>query len=125
MSVTLAVNNTNDSPENDIGFAEFWMVYPRREAKKDAEKAWKQIRSDLYPQIINAAAAWRREWIRREQNFIPLPATWLRGERWEDELPRTEYTHQSQQAATPDKPYVRGELSEAAKALIARQKGMR
>lgn len=125
MSMRLAVNNANDSPEHQIGFDEFWCVYPRREAKKDAMKAWKQIRSDLYPLIINAAAAWRREWARREQNFLPLPATWLRGERWEDELPRTEYTHQSQTPVAPNAPYVRPELSEAAKALIARQKGMR
>jgi alkylhydroperoxidase/carboxymuconolactone decarboxylase family protein YurZ len=69
-------------------FDEFWKVYPRKIAKADARKAWKQtesIRPDLQTIIQAVEAACKTEqWMRGGGQFIPYPATWIRGERWED-----------------------------------------
>lgn len=68
---------------------ETWLSnYPRREAKADARKAWMQtalIRppmETLITRTMSVCKHWRDEG--RERKFIPLPATFLRGERWED-----------------------------------------
>lgn len=71
-----------------ITFDDFWLLYPRHVAKKDARKAWARISPTLYADILTALAAWRRVWAGKDQEFLPYPATWLNGERWEDELPR-------------------------------------
>lgn len=74
-----------------LGFQAFWERYPRRDAKKDATKAWGQVVKDAETeQKIHAALDWQIPiFEQRQREFIPLPATWLRGERWEDEKPTT------------------------------------
>ena len=67
-------------------FERFWAVYPRRDAKKDARKAWTQIGGDQHVEAILTALGWQAaQWTERQ--FTPLPATYLRGERWDDEPP--------------------------------------
>lgn len=66
-------------------FAEFWSAYPRKEAKKDAEAAWASVVAPL--DVLLAAIALKlksEDWQRSKGQFIPLPASWLRGKRWED-----------------------------------------
>ncbi len=71
-------------PEGD--FDKFWEIYPRKEAKQRAYKAWLRIRpqNGTCEQILNAIQAqklsdqWRR-------GIIPHPATWLNDQRWLDE----------------------------------------
>lgn len=66
-------------------FLLFWQSYPRKEAKGDAEKAFGPACKLADPEkIIAACKAFRWPDDRR---FIPLPATWLRAKRWEDEQP--------------------------------------
>ena len=71
-------------------FEEFWKHYPRKVAKADARKAWQQtknVRPELTMLISAIKAHCKTEqWMRNSGAFIPYPATWLRGERWEDEL---------------------------------------
>jgi hypothetical protein len=69
-------------------FADFWKLYPRREAKKDAEKAWGKLSEDQKKKAIESIPVHAKCWCNecREKHFIPLPASWLRGERFEDEL---------------------------------------
>ena len=73
-------------------FEAFWECYPRRHAKKDARKAWAQLNPppDLVEKIIEHVTlrARSRQWL---DGFIPLPATFIRGERWEDELCREDF----------------------------------
>ena len=67
------------------GFAEWWSLYQRKDARQDAVKAWRQLNptEQLREALMAALRVWR--WNdRRELN--PLPASWLRGRRWEDEL---------------------------------------
>lgn len=110
-------------PEEEICFASFWLLYPRKEAKKDSEKAWSQIPRSVWPDVIIAVAGWRREWARRSDiHYIPMPASWLRGERWEDELPVQPATHQSQVPTEREAPFIRGELPQHVRDLIAKQK---
>lgn len=77
--------------ELDHRFSDFWAVYPRKAAKADAAAAWQKV--DLHECDKIIADVKRRtgtEWSGKETTFIPYPATYLRGRRWEDEveLPR-------------------------------------
>lgn len=72
------------------GFEEFWKSYPKKVAKADARKAWlqtKDVRPPL-PELLSKIHAHCKteQWMKSGGAFIPYPATWLRGERWEDEL---------------------------------------
>lgn len=71
------------------GFASFWKRYPRKVGKQDAMKAWKRLKpdADLLRAIgegLERAKA-SEQWQRDRGQFIPHPATWLNGRRWEDE----------------------------------------
>jgi hypothetical protein len=65
-------------------FEAFWHLYPRHQARKDALKAWAQLRpdDDLVDQILTNLRV--RTWP-DQQRFIPLPASYLRGYRWTDD----------------------------------------
>lgn len=71
------------------GFAEFWSAWPRKVGKAQAEKAWSKLHpsDDLVTAILRAIAAQSRspQWLKDGGQFIPHPATWLNGKRWEDE----------------------------------------
>lgn len=69
------------------GWDQFWAAYPRHVAKAEARKAWAKL--DPSPELVTAildALAWQREqWT--DPKYTPYPASYLRGERWEDEPP--------------------------------------
>lgn len=69
-------------------FEQFWAAYPRRLAKKDAEKAWKKIPVHMQTDVIAALRNHVKSWQQKgtEKQFIPYPASWLNGARWEDEI---------------------------------------
>lgn len=70
-------------------FEHFWDVWPKRVAKADARRAWeKAVKKDDPEVIIAAAAEYAASPFRPEMKFIPLPATWLNGERWLDDPPQ-------------------------------------
>lgn len=74
---------------DESDFELFWAAWPRKVAKAEARKAWAQtarVRPDLQT-ILTAikAACGTEQWMRGQGQYIPHPATWLRGERWEDE----------------------------------------
>lgn len=72
-------------------FDTFWTAYPKKEAKKDAEVAFAKLNPDpeLLAKMLAAIAAKRQshDWAKENGKFIPLPATWIRAERWNDEVP--------------------------------------
>ncbi len=73
-------------------FAKFYSAYPNHKAKQDALKAWLQVAPAL--EAVLAALAWQRkqeDWTKEGGKFVPLPATYLRGRRWEDEKPGWAY----------------------------------
>lgn len=73
-------------------FDDFWQKFPRKVAKLEAVKAWKQMTREYSPEeIIGGLLRNLPSLVRREKQFIPHPATWLRQGRWMDEpeQPRT------------------------------------
>lgn len=67
------------------GFDEFWAVYPRRQGKADALKAWGQRKCSLVARNVIAGAARYRDDPNREDQFTKLPAGWIREGRWDDD----------------------------------------
>lgn len=76
-------------PALSAAFDRFWEAYPRRQGKEAARKAWTKIRPDdaLLAEMLSALERQRAsdQWQRDGGQFIPYPATWLNGRRWEDE----------------------------------------
>lgn len=70
------------------GFERFWSAYPRKQAKPAAAKAFARLRADdaLLTTMLAALAkhAASEQWRKDGGQFIPYPATWLNGRRWED-----------------------------------------
>jgi hypothetical protein len=68
-------------------FEAFWAAYPRRVGKGAARTAWaKAIRKARPEAIIAAIQAQVYAGCFRDLTFCPHPATWLNGERWDDEI---------------------------------------
>jgi hypothetical protein len=80
-------------------FAEFYKAYPKKKALKEAKAAWKKLNPDEILQADIMAGLERakqsRDWLKEEGRYIPYPATWLNGRRWEDDV---------EPAALPKKP---------------------
>ncbi len=81
-------------------FELFYEKYPKKAAKRDAEKAWSQLFNgtgnkyrfgnldeNLMARILTSVTNQSKspEWQEEDGKFVPYPATWLRGHRWEDE----------------------------------------
>jgi hypothetical protein len=75
-------------------FEEFYNAYPRRQAKQDAEKAWRklnpneQLRSAILTDV-------RQRYAGTELRFVPFPASYLRGARWNDEVVADKARHET------------------------------
>jgi len=68
-------------------FDEFWLVYPKKVGKKDCRDKWKRRKlNDIADRIIKDVQerkAKDTQWLR---GYIPHPATYINGDRWEDEI---------------------------------------
>lgn len=84
-------NDNSRAREVAERFDRFWAAYPRHEGKKKAEESFRKIGPDetLLDTILAALAKWKQsdQWNEDGGRYIPYPATWLNGKRWEDELP--------------------------------------
>lgn len=73
------------------GFALFWQEYPRKAAKAAALKAWQKLNPspELVERIIAHVRDHKRspDWIKDGGQFVPHPATFINGRRWEDDIP--------------------------------------
>ncbi len=71
-------------------FAEFWSSYPRKAGKTVAREAFIKINptEELTEKMLRAVAEQSEssQWQRDGGRYIPSPAAWLEGKRWEDEL---------------------------------------
>ena len=70
-------------------FVRFWDAYPRKVDKPRAVRAWEKLGlENCSVESVMAglqAAKFCEQWVRDGGRFIPHPATWLNGRRWEDE----------------------------------------
>jgi hypothetical protein len=79
---------------SESDFNLFYQNYPKHEAREKALKAWQKIKPvDGLPDIILNAIEKQKAYnaaLKTKGEFCPewpLPATWLNGRRWEDEIP--------------------------------------
>jgi hypothetical protein len=70
-------------------FSSFWAVWPRKHGKKKCEAEWKRIDASLRGTVIAVAGAWAAHYTAHgvDKKWIPEPANWLKGERWDEDLP--------------------------------------
>lgn len=79
-----------EGKEDDASaFDTFWNAYPKKEAKKDASIAFAKLNPnpELLALMLAAIAtkAASADWTKEGGKYVPLPASWLRAERWNDE----------------------------------------
>jgi hypothetical protein len=77
--------------EDDPDFKRWWMAYPNRASKKDARRVWAAIAptSAAVDRWMDTLA-WQcqqPQWVKDDGQYVPLPTTYLRGERYDDEMP--------------------------------------
>jgi hypothetical protein len=65
-------------------FSDFWKAYPRKVSKTSALKAWRKAKLPPLSELLAALEKQKANW--NDMKFIPHPATWLNGCRWEDEV---------------------------------------
>ena len=70
-------------------FSDFWEAYPRKVAKADAVKAFAKLKMTAELMKVVMVGLYRaidsEAWQRDGGKYIPYPASWLNGKRWEDE----------------------------------------
>lgn len=76
--------------QHEYDFKAFWEAYPKKVGKKEAQKSWSKVKVDI-DVILNALEIVKNtdDWKKQNGKFIPYPATWLNGARWEDEIQPT------------------------------------
>lgn len=88
-------SNKKNTPSKGAGkgFDEFWQAYPKKTAKQAALKAWNKLKPDgeFLKIILNALEQQKQsvQWQKDGGQYIPYPATWLNGKRWEDKSEQT------------------------------------
>ncbi len=74
--------------EDTVPYSDFYKLFPRHEGKAAGEKAWKKIKDKEKPEIIEALQKQikTKHLNVEDKKYCPLPATWLNGRRWEDDI---------------------------------------
>jgi phage replication O-like protein O len=82
--------NSKETIYTRENFDLFYRAYPKRKARRDAQRAWTKLNPDesLVYAILTALEKQKSslDWKKDGGQYIPLPATWLNGRRWEDEI---------------------------------------
>jgi predicted Fe-S protein YdhL (DUF1289 family) len=71
----------------DEFFEKFWSSYPRKDSKKKARQAWNKLTKNDKQKAIDDI---KQRFVGVQRQFIPMAPTYLNGERWNDELPKTQ-----------------------------------
>ena len=81
-------------------FEIFWKEYPKKANKKKARERFLKLKSELLPVILEALKKQKASpaWQENSGQFIPHPATWLNGERWEDDIQSLSFTNSKDEA---------------------------
>ena len=84
---TILTDRKEKAASLDRAFDKFWAVYPRHTAKQDAKKAFLKVSPDdaLLNTMLTAVQKQKQTEQWSDPRYIPHPATWLNGRRWEDE----------------------------------------
>lgn len=90
---------------NKKAFEEFWKVYPRRQARGGAIKAFLKA-AECVPvqEILDGAQRFASDPYLPPKQFVPMAATWLNQERWSDgPLPERELTPEEKAAKAKER----------------------
>jgi hypothetical protein len=70
-------------------FDQFWNTYPKKVSKPQAKQAFKRkcTSSDIFRKLMDGLKKTiAYQWKNKDPQYIPYPATWLNGERWNDDI---------------------------------------
>ncbi len=88
-------------------FEAFYAMYPKKVGKYEAQKVWNRLHkqgrlpsADVLRHAV-AQASDSRQWQKEEGRYIPLPANYLRGERWRDSADSPSLLASSLTASSP------------------------
>jgi hypothetical protein len=75
-----------------VPFEEFYGIYPKKQDRKKAEEIWESLclSREMWEQSVKPTLeAWKKteEWLKEKGKYAPMPSTWLRRKRWEDQVP--------------------------------------
>ena len=108
--------NPNPNPIEGM-FERFWTAYPRHVNKQVARRAFEKLKPDdeLLEKMLAAIKKQKQssQWQENEGQFIPHPATWINGNRWEDELKQYRQTSKTVIAQQYTQPSYDGVQEEA------------
>lgn len=110
------VPSAHDPAAGNELFDRFWKLYPRKQDKAKAAKAFAKLKvtDDLFSLIAKglAAQAASHDWLKDNGKFVPMPTTWLNGRRWEDEVKPAGIVHafpgQSRHTGFAERDYTAG-----------------
>ena len=82
------VKQTSNKQDNKEAFERFWEVYPRHDSKSKAEQVFAEALLKVASEevLITASRTFREVMRDTPVKFVPLASTWLRDERWLDEV---------------------------------------
>ncbi|SFB96380.1 Helix-turn-helix domain-containing protein [Polaromonas sp. OV174] len=91
VSINTIELNTPLPPKGDAsGFDDFWKTFPKKSAEARARRQWAELAPDaaLRLRIVDAvrAQAASDAWQRDGGRWVPLASSWLRDQRWQDEV---------------------------------------
>lgn len=71
-----------------MDFFLFWTPYPKKQAFKRTKIIWEALSTEQKDKAVKALPLHIKMWSleNRQPQFIPMPFSWLEGERWEDEI---------------------------------------
>ena len=79
---------TKNKIETWDDFDNFYLLYPRKIAKKQAQKEWIRLNEKEKTLAIDWLKKWNTYWKihKTEKQYISHPSSWLSAQRWNDEL---------------------------------------
>ena len=120
---TDSITNINNTVINNIPiipladnrkemFRQFWEAYPKHKRKTDpkgCEKKFLKIENldKIFPDIMAALEAWKREWAKENNEYVPAPSKWINQQYWTADLTKGEI---EQKVETATDPYMNGFL---------------
>lgn len=74
--------------QKEMWFESFWEIYPKHQDKKKAKQKFLKLCTNEkeYKEIIGGLRNVLPVWAKKDTKYIPMPTTWLNGERWNDEV---------------------------------------
>lgn len=74
--------------QKEMWFESFWKIYPKHQDKKKAKQKFLKLCTDekKYQEIMDGLRNVLPVWAKKDTKYIPMPTTWLNGERWNDEV---------------------------------------